>query len=45
VRGPGSLRGEHNYEALTEWLGVPNEAIKSLHSQGVLMADKGAIAP
>jgi CoA:oxalate CoA-transferase len=44
VRGPGSLRGEHNAEALAEWLGLSEEAIADLHAKGVLAADDGAVA-
>ena len=45
VRGRGALRGEHNIEALTEWLGMSSEAIAVLQAQGVLAADEGTIAP
>jgi CoA:oxalate CoA-transferase len=45
VRGPGALRGEHNREALREWLGLTDEVITALHTQGVLAAEGDAITP
>ena len=50
VRGPAPHRGEHNAEALSDWLGLSQEAISVLRAQGVLEADnwaeaKQAIAP
>ncbi len=40
VRGPAPHRGEHNAEALAEWLGLSEEAISALHEQGLLRADE-----
>jgi len=38
-RGPAFL-GEHNQEILAEWLGVEDEAVARLQSEGALLADE-----
>jgi len=35
-------RGEHNYDALTEWLGLSSAEIDELHRSGVLLQDDAA---
>jgi CoA:oxalate CoA-transferase len=42
VRGPAAYRGEHNYEALAEWIGSSPTDIDELHRAGVLLQDEGA---
>lgn len=39
VRGPAAHRGEHNYDALQDWLGISATEIDSLHEHGVLLFD------
>jgi len=38
VRGPAPRRGEHNAEALADWLGMDETAIAALVQAGVLLA-------
>ncbi|MEZ5234257.1 MAG: CaiB/BaiF CoA-transferase family protein [Acidimicrobiales bacterium] len=40
VRGPAAYRGEHNYDAVQDWLGVAASEIDALVEQGVLLADE-----
>ncbi|MCC6437348.1 MAG: CoA transferase [Acidimicrobiales bacterium] len=42
VRGPAPYRGEHNYDALQDWLGLPATEIDRLAEAGVLLADATA---
>ena len=42
VRGPAPYRGEHNYEAVTDWLGDEAGDLESLHQQGILLQDDHA---
>jgi crotonobetainyl-CoA:carnitine CoA-transferase CaiB-like acyl-CoA transferase len=42
VRGPAPYRGEHNYEAITDWLGDEAGDLESLHNAGVLLQDDHA---
>ena len=42
VRGPAAHRGEHNYDALQDWLGITAGEIDALHQQGVLLFDEVA---
>ena len=42
VRGPAGYRGEHNYDAFEDWLGVAKAEIDELHNQGVLLQDDTA---
>ena len=42
VRGPAAYRGEHNYEALVEWIGSSPSDIDELHRAGVLLQDEEA---
>ena len=42
VRGPAAYRGEHNYEALVDWLGTSESDIEELHRAGVLLQDEDA---
>lgn len=37
VRGPAPHRGEHNHEALADWLGVGEEEIEAWRTAGVLL--------
>jgi crotonobetainyl-CoA:carnitine CoA-transferase CaiB-like acyl-CoA transferase len=37
VRGPAPLRGEHNEQALTEWLALGADEVAKLRSAGVLL--------
>lgn len=39
VRGPAAHRGEHNYDALQDWLGLSATEIDTLHTDGVLLRD------
>ena len=39
VRGTAAHRGEHNYDALQDWLGISATEIDSLHEDGVLLSD------
>ncbi|HEY2795938.1 MAG TPA: CoA transferase [Micromonosporaceae bacterium] len=40
VRGPAAYRGEHNYEALVDWLGSSEADIDEWHRAGVLLQDE-----
>ena len=42
VRGPAPYRGEHNFEAVTDWLGSEAPDLEGLHDQGVLLQDDNA---
>ena len=42
VRGPAAYRGEHNYDALGEWLGMPRADVDELHRAGVLLQEERA---
>ena len=42
VRGPAPYRGEHNYEAITDWLGDDAGDLEGLHGSGVLLQDDHA---
>jgi crotonobetainyl-CoA:carnitine CoA-transferase CaiB-like acyl-CoA transferase len=40
VRRPAAYRGEHNYEALSEWLGSSEMDIDEWHRAGILLQDE-----
>ena len=42
VRGPAAHRGEHNYEALVDWLGSSEGDIEEWHRSGILLQDDSA---
>jgi len=42
VRGAAAYRGEHNYDALTDWLGMAPSEIDALHDAGALLAEDAA---
>lgn len=42
VRRPAAYRGEHNFEALTDWLGDTAVDVEGLHNSGVLLQDEQA---
>ncbi len=42
VRGPAPYRGEHNYDAVTDWLGASCPDLDGLHASGVLLQDDHA---
>jgi CoA:oxalate CoA-transferase len=42
VRGPAAYRGEHNYEALAEWLGSSDADVDEWHREGILLQDEEA---
>jgi crotonobetainyl-CoA:carnitine CoA-transferase CaiB-like acyl-CoA transferase len=42
VRRPAAYRGEHNYEALIDWLGADVADIDEWHRAGVLLQDEHA---
>ena len=42
VRGPAPYRGEHNYEAIADWLGDDCPDLDGLHASGVLLQDDHA---
>ena len=42
VRGPAAYRGEHNYEALADWLGSSEADIDEGHREGILLQDEEA---
>jgi len=42
VRRPAAYRGEHNYEALSEWLGSSDMDIDEWHRAGILLQDENA---
>ena len=42
VRGPAPYRGEHNYEAVADWLGDDCPDLDGLHDSGVLLQDDHA---
>ena len=45
VQGPAPYRGEHNYDAITDWLGDETGDLESLHQDGVLLRDDAAPPP
>ena len=42
VRGPAAYRGEHNYDALQDWIDIAPSEIDALHEKGVLLAEDRA---
>jgi CoA:oxalate CoA-transferase len=44
VRRPAAYRGEHNYEALIDWLGSNEGEVEQWHRAGVLVQDEEAAA-
>ena len=42
ARRPAAHQGEHNYDALVDWLGMAPSAIDDLHERGVLLQDEKA---
>ena len=42
VRRPAAYRGEHNYEALVDWLGSTEAEIDEWHRAGILLQDDDA---
>jgi crotonobetainyl-CoA:carnitine CoA-transferase CaiB-like acyl-CoA transferase len=42
VRGPAAYRGEHNYDALADWLGMAASDVDALHDAGALLAEDAA---
>ncbi|MPY93569.1 MAG: CoA transferase [Acidimicrobiia bacterium] len=42
VRGPSAYRGEHNYDALEDWIGLSKTEIDELHTSGVLLQEDRA---
>ncbi len=42
VRGAAAHRGEHNYDALQDWLDISATEIDALHEDGVLLVDDDA---
>jgi crotonobetainyl-CoA:carnitine CoA-transferase CaiB-like acyl-CoA transferase len=42
VRGPAAHRGEHNHDALQDWLGASATEVDELHRAGVLLQDDQA---
>jgi len=42
VRGPAAYRGEHNYDALADWLGASDDDIDGWHRAGILLQDEKA---
>ena len=42
VRGPAAYRGEHNYDALADWLGASDADIDGWHRAGILLQDDNA---
>ncbi len=42
VRGPAPHKGEHNYDALTDWLELSQSEVDRLHRSGVLLQDEQA---
>jgi len=42
VRRPAAYRGEHNYEALVDWLGSTEADIDEWHRAGILLQDDDA---
>ena len=42
VRRPAPYRGEHNYEALIDWLGATGSDIDAWHSAGILLQEDEA---
>jgi len=40
VRGPAAYRGEHNTDALKEWLGVTDAEIEALYGSKILLRDE-----
>ncbi len=42
VRGPAPHKGEHNYDALTDWLELSQSEVDLLHRSGALLQDEQA---
>jgi len=42
VRSPAAYRGEHNYEALVDWLGSTEAEIEGWHGSGILLQEDDA---
>ena len=42
VRAPAPYRGEHNFDAITDWLGTDGPDLEALHNSGVLLQDDEA---
>ncbi|MGH1492280.1 MAG: CaiB/BaiF CoA transferase family protein [Acidimicrobiales bacterium] len=42
IRGAAAHRGEHNYDALQDWLEITATEIDTLHQDGVLLTDDAA---
>ena len=42
VRGPSAYRGEHNYDAIEDWIGLPKTDIDQLHGAGILLQEDKA---
>ena len=42
VRAPAPHRGEHNFDAITDWLGADTPDLEALHHDGVLLQDDSA---
>ena len=45
VRRPAAYRGEHNHEALADWLGSSDADIEEWHRAGILLHDDDAVRP
>jgi crotonobetainyl-CoA:carnitine CoA-transferase CaiB-like acyl-CoA transferase len=43
VRRPAAYRGEHNAEALKDWLGATDDDIADWHASGILLRDDAAL--
>jgi crotonobetainyl-CoA:carnitine CoA-transferase CaiB-like acyl-CoA transferase len=39
VRGPAAYRGEHNHDAIQDWLSLSATEVDKLHQQGILLQD------
>jgi CoA:oxalate CoA-transferase len=44
VQGPAAHRGEHNHDALQDWLGTSAREVDELAQQGILLQDERAAA-
>ncbi len=42
VQGPAPHRGEHNFAAITDWLGDATPDLEALHNDGILLQDDTA---
>jgi len=42
VQGPAAYRGEHNYNALADWLGATDAEIEAWHRDGILLQEENA---